>query len=91
MILIQVFFLLIFLSMVKCPNCDTEVRDRGLVLHLNRYCKARDTATASVLTERCERGEAIAETTRLRHLADEQRRQEELQQQQEFQIPDVSI
>jgi hypothetical protein len=90
MLLFRVFFfLLTCLSMVKCPNCDIEIQhDRGLVLHLNRYCKALNAATTSALAERRERGEAIAEATRLRRLAYEQEQQEELQQ---FQAPDVSV
>ena len=77
--------------MVECPNCNTEVHDRGLVLHLSRYCKARDVATASALVERRQRGEAIAEAARLHHIADEQEEELRQQQQQHNQAHDVSI
>ena len=58
-------FLLTFLLMVQCPNCNVEVHTHGLSIHLSRYCKICDVATTSALAERREHGEAIAEATRL--------------------------
>lgn len=87
-------FLLAVLTMVNCPNCDVEVRDRGLSMHLSRYCRMRDAATTSALTERLEHRQAIAQAARVE---EERRRQEEhevqhrQQQQRQPRVEEVSI
>jgi chorismate-pyruvate lyase len=41
--------------MVQCPHCKTEISsDRGLSIHLTRWCKARGSVT-TILEERRER------------------------------------
>jgi hypothetical protein len=41
--------------MVQCPNCGTEVSDRGLSNHLTRWCKSRLSVTENVLDQRRKR------------------------------------
>ncbi|KAG2116269.1 hypothetical protein DEU56DRAFT_761545 [Suillus clintonianus] len=66
--------------MVNCPNCNVEVRDRGLSMHLSRYCRMRDVATTSALTERLEHRQTIAQAARV---------EEERKQQEEHEVPDI--
>ncbi|KAG1792362.1 uncharacterized protein HD556DRAFT_1309425 [Suillus plorans] len=91
--------LLTFLLMVQCPNCNVEVHNRGLSIHLSRYCgKICDIATTSALAEQCKHGEVIAEATRLEdeHWQEEQCEEEwehlqQLHQPQVDEVPDIEM
>ncbi|KAG1732735.1 hypothetical protein EDB19DRAFT_1831223 [Suillus lakei] len=78
--------LLTFLLMVQCLNCNVEVHNHGLSIHLSRYCKICDVATTLALAEQREHREVIAEAT---HLEDERWQEEEQEHLQQLHQPHV--
>ena len=41
--------------MIQCPHCQAEVQPWGLLVHINRWCKAHTKAVTDALEKRRER------------------------------------